>query len=335
MGLRSSTVRYLAKFGIRIKRLDEEGKRYLLSSYEDSRPLPVGAQAYLQSNNPALQALHQRYLSLKVAATEHSLWNSSQLKENLALPWFRGDNVYVWQFRQMRSEVRLKQYLALLDIASRDQLELLNTLEEDGLFGCWTFEYEGRPLISRDLLDSVNEINFLEKHIGLTSREELRILDIGAGYGRLAYRMCTALNQVVAYDCVDAVAESTFLCDYYLKYRGANPPAQAVPLDELNRLQASYDLAVNIHSFSECTLSSIEWWLELISMKHIEWLLIVPNEPEELLSMEADGTRKNFMPVVENAGYELFHKQAVYHSKELRDLIGVRDHFFLFRRKDA
>ena len=57
--------------------------------------------------------------------------------------------------------------------------------------------------------------------------------------------------------CVDAVAISTFICEYYLGFRGADDRASVVPLDELDSLLAlqPIDLAVNIHSFSECPIT--------------------------------------------------------------------------------
>lgn len=332
---RSWLVKWLARLGYRLKRLSDEEKRYLLTSHDTTLPLPDGARLTLRGDNQLLVNLRRRYQALDLPAARRSLWSDKQLSRDLDLPWFRGDNVYVWQYRQLHSDARLKQYLSLLYVQSMDKLGLLSRLEEDGLFGCWTFRYGERPPVSRDLLDSVNEINFLEEHVGLSSLDQLRILDIGAGYGRLAHRMCRAFSQIAAYDCVDGVAESTFLCDYYLQYRGVNPPARSVPLDELDSLQSGYDLVVNIHSFSECTLEAIQWWLDLVRAKNIPWMMIVPNEPEELLSMEADGTRKEFMSAVERAGYELVCKTPVYADDELRELITVRDHFFLFRAGGA
>lgn len=331
--MRSRLVKWLARRGLRIKRLDAQSTRYLLSSYDASQPLPEGAEAALAGAPPQLVALRRAYAQLNIPATQHSQWSEAQLSENLALPWFRGDNVYVWQFRQMRSEVRIKQYLALLDIAARDQLGLLSKLGEDGLFGCWTFQYQNYPAISRDLLDSVNEINFLQEHTGLQQRQNLRVLDIGAGYGRLAHRMCTALGNIERYDCIDAIPESTFLCDFYLKFRGVDERARAVPLHQIDQLQERYDLAVNIHSFSECRRDAIRWWLQEVAKREIPWLLIVPNDPETFLSTESDGSKQDFFPDVEAAGYELKVKRPTYVDDNLRELIGVRDHFFLFQRR--
>ena len=87
---------------------------------------------------------------------------------------------------------------------------------EDGAFGCWTTDVPGRGKLSRDRLDSVSETLFLERQLNVLSRPGIRILDIGAGYGRFAYRMAQAHSSLADYCCVDAVPESTFLSEYYL-----------------------------------------------------------------------------------------------------------------------
>ena len=98
------------------------------------------------------------------------------------------------------------------------------------------------------------------------------MLDIGAGYGRLAHRMVSALPGVERYLCTDAVAVSTFVSDYYLRFRGMEK-ALAIPLDVIDNSLRDYpvDLAINIHSFSECQTRAIEWWIRLpVSYTHLD-----------------------------------------------------------------
>lgn len=268
-----------AKAGLSITRLDEDGRRYFQVTYNDAEPLPAGAEQTLRMDNPDLLELGRAYDAANVPATAHSQWNSGFLKKNLSIAWFRGDNAYVWQIRQARTSARTRMYLQTLDVESRDHLGLMKKLTEDAKFGAWTFEYADRPPISRDLLDSINEINYLDEHMGLTKIEGLRVLDIGAGYGRLAYRMSSAVPNLAAYDCIDGVPMSTFLCDYYLRYREVPDSVRVVRLDEHAKLRDAYDLCVNIHSFSECSIAAIEWWLARIAERDIEWLFIVPNTP--------------------------------------------------------
>jgi hypothetical protein len=225
-----------ARSGYLVTRLDEEARRYVRVSHNDAVELPAGAEQALRQDNPKLLELQAAYDALDIPATAHTQWRRSFLRRNLSLAWFRGDNAYVWQFRQLGSSAGARMYLSLLDVESRDRLGLLGRLEEDGLFGAWTFSYGTRPPVSRDLLDSVNEINYLDTQMGLASIENLRVLDIGAGYGRLAHRMSTALPNLAAYDCIDGVATSTFLCDYYLGYRKVPESVRVVRLDQWQTL---------------------------------------------------------------------------------------------------
>lgn len=321
-----------ARNGYLVMRLDDEAKRYARVSHNDAVPLPAGAEQTLRHDNPRLVEMEQAYDALDIAATSHTQWRSGWLGRNLSMAWFRGDNAYVWQFRTMRGAADARMYLTLLDVESRDRLGLLKTLEEDGRFGAWTFSYGTRPPVSRDLLDSVNEINYLDARMNLSSIENLRVLDIGAGYGRLAHRMSAALPNLAAYDCIDGVATSTFLCEYYLDHRQVPDTVRVVRLDQWQTLADEYDVAVNVHSFSECSLEAIRWWLERIAERNIEWLLIVPNTPYELLSTESDGSTRDFAPEVERAGYELVDSRPVFESDELRALIEINDTFHLYRR---
>lgn len=322
-----------ARAGILISRVDEETRRYVSVTHNDEVALPEGAESYLQADNPRLRELQASYDALDIPAAVHTQWQEGFLKKNLSMAWFRGDNAYVWQFRQLGKAARIRMYLAMLDVESRDDLGLFGKVEEDGLFGAWTFEFGQRPSVSRDLLDSINEINYLDDQMGLSSIAGLRVLDIGAGYGRLAHRMSTALPNLATYDCIDAVATSTFLCDYYTKFRNCPDSVRVVPLTEHEKLGESYDVAVNIHSFSEASLDAIRWWLDRIAERDIEWLLIVPNTPDELMSTELDGSMQPFRQDVLDRGYELVDSRPIHNNDELLPLIDLHDRFYLFRKK--
>lgn len=334
--LRDLANQFLQRLGYQIIRLRPEDRRSIGLSHDPSTQLPPGAADYLRADNPRLLELRQAYAATGWPVFGESVfWNQKEVDRNVLLPWFRGDNAYVWQYRQLGADARLKRYIALREVQDFDRRGLLPRLSEDGLFGCWTEHYGRHGLISRDLLDSVREINFLDQHVGLFDRPGLRVLDIGAGYGRLAYRMSRVLPNLVRYDCLDAVPESTFLCEYYLRFRGVTPPARAVPLHEIDSgLSADgYDLALNIHSFPECTYAAIEWWMARIKRLRVPWLLIVPNDAEKLLSAETDGSLRDFTSLIHGAGYELAVKAPVLETPEVRELARVHDHFFLFRRR--
>lgn len=332
--LKRKTQAKLAQAGYLVTRLDEESRKYVEPSHDHDVPLPNGAEEYLRQDNPRLLELREAYNALDHPASVPSQWRDSFLKKNLSLAWFRGDNAYVWQLRLYRGSAKARNYLALLDVESRDKLGLLKKLTEDGLFGAFCFVFGDRSPVSRDLLDSVNEINYLDDQIGLAAMDAPTVLDIGAGYGRLAHRMSEGLPNLARYDCIDGVAVSTFLCEYYLRFRNVPDSVRVVPLPEVDSLADSYTVAVNVHSFSECSLAAIQWWLERISERDIEWLLVVPNTQGMLVSTEISGEHLDFMPAVVAAGYELVDHRPVYQSGELRELIDLHDEFYLFRRSD-
>jgi hypothetical protein len=322
--------------------LDEVGhhltprERQMMSCrYDASMPLPAGAEARLAPSHPRLAALRDAYQRTDLPVTVPSIWNDQLLTRELDLRYFRGESPFVFNYREWPRAMTLKYFVFLEYVRGKDSAGLLERLGEDGAFGCWTFEYPGYPRVSRDLLDSVNEILFLDRHLGLLDGEALRVLDIGAGYGRLAHRMVQAAD-VGDYCCVDAVPESTFLCEYYLEHRGCVPPARVVPLPAIGEeiTPGSFDLAVNIHSFTECTHAAVAWWLDWLQRLRVPNLLIVPNDGPDLLSLESDRTRRDFAPLVEAAGYELAASEPVFDDPAVRELLRVPNQFLLFNRTE-
>lgn len=301
---------------------------------DDSRPLPPGAADELRADHPRLLALRERYARVDGPLARHTTWDDDYLRRELDLTRFRGDNAYVWQFRNVGDDARLKYYFFLRDLATRDTRGLLGKLTEDGLFGCWTFEYPGWPLVSRDLLDSVNELVFLDRHLQILERPGLTVLDIGAGYGRLAHRTLEAAPKLGRYLCADAIPASTFLCQYYLRFRGCAERAEVVPLDRLDEALAArpIDLAVNVHSFSEMGIEAVEGWVSRLARRNVPWLFIVPNHADRLLTTEKDGTHLEFDSVLAEHRYELAVDEPVFPDPTLREFMGITDYFLLFRR---
>lgn len=314
--------------------LTDEDRRYLTTLYDDSVPLPPDAEQTLRPDHPRLVELRQAYEAVELPVRASSRWRAEHVDSFLDLRYFRGETLITWHYRELPRITRLKYFVFMQYVAARDDLGLLGKLEEDGAYGCWTYEYPGYGRYSRDLIESVNEIAFLERELRLSERERFSVLDIGAGYGRLAHRMTAAYEQLDDYCCVDAVPESTFLSEYYLRQRGSSPRARVVGLDRVERELApgAFDLAVNIHSFSECTYAAVEWWTELLGRLRVPQMLVVPNEPDELLTLEADGTRRDFKPLIERAGYRVAGSEAVVDDPAVAELLGLRDRFFLFER---
>ncbi|MBV8952356.1 MAG: putative sugar O-methyltransferase [Actinobacteria bacterium] len=314
-------------------RLPANEWKMLTQLYDDTTPLPADAATRLSHDHPRLRELRAAYQSLDVPVTTRSVWADDFVEQQIDLRYFRGESPFVWNHREWPRAMVLKYFIFTEYVARMDHRGLVERLGEDGGFGCWTFRYPGYPPVSRDLLDSVNEILFLDRCLNVLEQPGIRVLDVGAGYGRSAHRLCQAAD-VADYCCVDAIPESTFLCEYYLEQRECTPPARAVPLHELEEriMSESFDLAVNIHSFSECTYAAVSWWIEWLDKLQVPNLLVIPNDRDELLAFEPDGTRRSFAPLLGAAGFELVTDEPVIADEAVRELLGVTDHFLLFRR---
>jgi putative sugar O-methyltransferase len=285
---------------------------------------------YLRPDNPRLQELQRRYE--RHPASYHSLWSRDYLETGLRLDHFRADNIYVHQKRRVTKSAYI---LTSHYVRSIDRLGLLDSLRTDDLFGNYVVRLNDDLLVSRELLDSVLEINFLNDHLGLAELNRPVILDIGAGYGRLAHRPVQALPQLETVLCADAIPESTFLCEFYLKFRDCESKAKVIPLDEveIELSNQRIDLAINVHSFGECSLRSIEWWLDLIAANQIKYLFIVPNL-EHLHSWEPDGTHIDYLPLLIERGYKMLIKQPSYAGSQRVQEYGLYPcYYYLFERQ--
>ncbi len=239
-----------------------------------SSALPEGARERLRWDDPELRALIARYEAFDPAVTAPATWTRDHVAGDDLLH-FRGDNAFIWQ-RRGRDQNPLVYALCYHQFAATDSDGLLARLDEDDLFGVHLFEIDGRP-VSRELIDSAREIQFLIRHAGLGERSAA-LLDIGAGYGRLAWRIDQAFEGRHRVFATDAYAPSSFLCEYYLRFRGARN-ASAVPLDEVEALleRTPIDLALNVHSFSEMRPEAVDWWVARLVRHDVRRLFVVPN----------------------------------------------------------
>ena len=278
--------------------------------------LPPGAETALHAGNPRLAALRARYRGHPAAA--HTGWSDLRLEGQLELTWFRGDSQYLYQGR---GTPEAAYALSANYVARHDRLGLLDALDEDGAFGALTFEVEGRR-VSRDLLDSVLEIGALVAWLG-ADVEHARLREpVGAGYGRLAHRLC-AWSPDVEVVATDAVPVSTFLCEYYLAFRGCLR-ARVVPLDDVHAVfeAGGFDAAVNVHSFGEAPRAAVRWWLERIATAGIPRLLIVHGEPE-LYALESDLSRSRYDDVLDELGYRRVALRPKYEHSATVQRLGI------------
>jgi hypothetical protein len=338
-GVREALTALLRRFDYEVletTRLYEWQKPHAPPSHGSAR-LPEGADAWLRADNPRLVELRERYAAFDPDVTTPLDWTESHVGA-ADLRHFRGDNAYIWQLRE---DVRLPgkggmnalgYALATYYVKSIDRLGLLDRLVEDDAFGNFTFQIAGKT-VSRDLLDSILEIYFLERHLGLSERTDLRVLDVGAGYGRLAHRMLEALPGVRSYVCTDAFAASTLLSEYYLRHRGVTGRGKVVPLDEIQAELASrpFDLAINVHSFSECRLAAIDWWLSLLARSRVPHLMIVPNSIAPGGTALLNSEHEDFQPIVERHGYRLVAREPKFCDPFLQEWGMNPTHHYLFR----
>jgi len=292
-------------------------------SYNESR-VPEETRKYLTQNNPRLKDLQIRYSNFDKRVTDPFVWTDDLVTPNEMLH-FRGE-VYVWQLMGINMNP-FSYALTTYYIKAIDYLGLLDSLEEDDLFGIHTFNIDNK-LVSRDLLDSILEIYFLEKHLNISTFANCNILDIGAGYGRLAHRMLYAFPNIGQYFCTDAIPMSSFLCEYYLWARDLGDRATIVPLDEVEKVLQSepIDLAINIHSFSECKISAIEWWLSSLAKNKVKYLMIVPNSSELYTN---DGT--NFGKIIDKYNYKLIAKEPKYGDSIVQKYGMSPEDYYLFK----
>lgn len=237
----------------------------------------------------------------ELAETYHNLglehgggvWNEKHLA-SFDVMKFRGDNVYVWQTRVFQEIHFFVSYLYALKV---DKLGLRDKLTETGSFGVETFNFDDR-LVSRDLIDSIIEISYLEEKFEISKAKDYQILDIGAGYGRLAKRIQEGFSDIKV-SCIDAIPLSTCLSRVYLEDEIEVGKVTVYQLDTLDEVrEGAINLAINIHSFSEMSMSSVESWVDFLVEKKIENIFVVPNGSGLALN---DGT--DFGGIFEKAGY--------------------------------
>jgi hypothetical protein len=302
----------------------------ILGAVHNPTDLPTDAQEYLVPDNPRLLDLKRRYADFDPRVTTPLQWTDDYVRiEDIA--HFRGDNAYVWQVRGDNCNTGgnyniLGHLLATYYVKSIDRYQLLDRLTEDNDFGNFTFDIAGH-VVSRDLLDSIIEILFLDRHLGLMSRSDLTMLDIGAGYGRLAYRLSAAVPGLKKCFCADAVPYSTFISEFYLRFRKATPKTQVVPLDEIEQTLANVnvDIAVNICSFPECRLEAIEWWISRLACWNIRYFLVscMSKTLENYLQQE-------FSSNLEKHGYRLLTYEPKYHDALIQKYAIAPIYYFLF-----
>lgn len=311
-----------------IREADSAGEEY------GSRTVPVAETEQLNRHNPRLIELRNLYRGLDEALKMPLVWTQEAISLQ-DLTQFRGNNMWVYQQGEQHLQERA-YLLAAYYILANDRLALMDKLSEDGAFGAITFQIAGRR-ISRDLLDSILEIDFLDRHLNIASRPDFTVLDIGAGYGRLAHRMLSAFPSSLRYLYTDTIPESSFLCEYYLRFRGLEHRSRLVTPLEIEKVLTSnaVELALNVHSFSECRLDAVRWWLDRLAAHHVRYLMIVPNSGDHWGQILRNNEGEEMLPFVEQSGYKLVVREPKYRDPEVQKFAQSPGSYWLFERKET
>ncbi len=236
---------------------------------------------------------------------------------------FRADNAYVWQ---LKSHDISRFVISALYAEKTDSYGLLTRTREDGDFGVQCIRIGGR-LWSRDLIDSVMEVTFLRDHLPSGSLDSLRIIDIGAGYGRLLHRLADTTQNENLYGA-DGVALSTAICRAYIRHQDQDSRVSVLSLAEVDDLKEDFDLATNVHSFSEMPIEIVTRWLDWLVERNVRYLFIVPNKPGPALN---DGTE--FMPHLIERGFELVAHRLKFDDPLIGKLAFYQSEYYLFARR--
>ena len=194
---------------------------------------------------------------------ELAYWNIWQQCVVEGLPNFAAQGMYVEQESVDPNEVTgvLTNLLCFEDLPGMDR---------DVRYGGRKF-YTLIGTVTRMWVDGNVEIDFLRRK--LDDLKSLDVLDIGAGYGRLAVMLAPLVN---SYACVDSVRVSSIICRYYTSMHSSHP-IEVYDTTQFRDTMSSLhpSLAINIHSWNECSLSQISRWLDVLDDLGTRWLFTV------------------------------------------------------------
>jgi len=238
---------------------------------------------------------------------------------------FRGDNAYVWQCKLGDNKnIYIEYYKKIKNIDTENFFE---KTKEDGSYGCITFNIDN-ILISRDLLDSISEIYFLKTIF--PNLEQMTFLEIGAGYGRLCKRFIDCFPNINYY-ITDAIAESTYFSKIYLGIQNTNKIINLFDLERITK-NLKFDIAVNIHSFPECNIKDIEWWINFIYNNKIKYIFYVPNNPNSTPEYIPTNSGESILNIYNKYRYKIIKFKNFYNELNIKYSYVVP--FYILKNED-
>jgi putative sugar O-methyltransferase len=135
----------------------------------------------------------------------------------------------------------------------------VTSLSEPLLGGPFPVHAKGR-LISQDLANTALEVSALQA--GLDGRSPRHFLEVGAGYGRMAYALLSSYPEA-SYTIID-IEPAIEISRWYLSQIFAPERLRFLSPDEAKLLDAgSADVALSISSLQEMTPQQVEYYLRL------------------------------------------------------------------------
>jgi hypothetical protein len=187
------------------------------------------------------------------------MWQKWQEKIEAGLPNFCASPLYHDQENFTDEDYRALAY----------EIKNLELCDEDGKDR--DAEFGGRLVetclgqVTRMWLEAQVEIDFLRRH--LPSLSDCSVLDIGAGYGRLAVILAPLVRD---YTCIEPVKVSLHLCRAYCTSFG-----KGIKVIGMGEERPITDLAINIHSWNECDAPDIGYWVSWLVRDKVPFLFTV------------------------------------------------------------
>ena len=131
------------------------------SSYPTA--IPGSATEYLHASNPRLLELRERYAGFAGPPCSSSRWSRYYVQSEVPLLNFRGECAFVWQRRDFNFPINY--VVSAYHVLAGPHGSLLQRLTDDGLFGAEIVKVNRSLKITRDILDSVLEMSFLDRRL--------------------------------------------------------------------------------------------------------------------------------------------------------------------------
>lgn len=193
-----------------------------------------------------------------------AMWHTWQDKVVAALPHYAASPWYLEQDSLPPAVVNA--------VASAMTVRVPTGATRDIVHGARSFSTD-IGVVTRAWVDGNIEIDFLVRHLGIPA-VNVDVLDIGAGYGRLAVMLAPYVG---SYTCVDAVPVSVEVCrDYTQLYE---PSVRVLDVAGLRAVMTDPvfrpTLAINIHSWNECSTDQVVAWVDVLAALQVPWLFTV------------------------------------------------------------